>query len=152
MSEIQKQKQSLRTRGLSNQLHPSHTWAASWWEVFTGRHNPRTRFQYSLLFIIYYYYYYYHGYNIHSLIHAPGFQTSTQSHVSMLWHSHCRSSDSPCCVRYRVNIWWFYTDSSWEFNPISRSALLWLCVGKWISNGRGNVVSKCSKCSAHING
>lgn len=36
------------------------------------------------------YYYYYHDYNIPSLIRTPGLQTSTQSHVSTLWHLYCR--------------------------------------------------------------
>lgn len=35
-------------------------------------------------------YYYYHDYNIHSLIRTPGLQTSTQAHVSTLWHLYCR--------------------------------------------------------------
>lgn len=70
------------------------------------------------------YYYYYHDYNIHSLIRTPGLQTSTQAHVSTLWHLYSRSTDaSPRCVRYRMNMWWFYTDSSWKFNLNSWSAL-----------------------------
>lgn len=69
-------------------------------------------------------YYYYHDYNIHSLIRTPGLQTSTQSHVSTLWHLYCQSTGaSPRCVRYRMNMWWFYTDSSWKFNLNSWSAL-----------------------------
>lgn len=69
-------------------------------------------------------YYYYHDYNIPSLIRTPGLQTSTQSHVSTLWHLYCRSTGaSPRCVRYRMNMWWFYTDSSWKFNLNSWSAL-----------------------------
>lgn len=48
MCQKYKIKQSLRTRGRSNQLHPSHTW----WEVFTGRHNPRSHISIFIIIII----------------------------------------------------------------------------------------------------
>lgn len=110
MCQKYKIKQSLRTRGRSNQLHPSHTW----WEVFTGRHNPRNHISIFIIIIIimiiiFTLWYEHQGYRL------P---------LSLTSHLYCQSTGaSPRCVRYRMNMWWFYTDSSWKFNLNSRSAL-----------------------------
>lgn len=110
MCQKYKIKQSLRTRGRSNQLHPSHTW----WEVFTGRHNPRNHISIFIIIIIimiiiFPLWYEHQGYRL------P---------LSLTSHLYCQSTGaSPRCVRYRMNMWWFYTDSSWKFNLNSWSAL-----------------------------
>lgn len=94
----------------------THMKVVSWWEVFTGRHNPRNHISIFIIIIImiiiFTLWYEHQGYRLPLSLTSPRCDIYTVV-----------ADASPRCVRYRMNMWWFYTDSSWKFNLNSWSAL-----------------------------